>query len=134
MLLYQLIFKWAQSTRYSELLDVFIIKNPLVNLWFYRCALIAAVFSKVASPFPRRISFTFLQKKAVTWGLKKKGVWGGGCGVFIPADLLSSVILFYFYLFPFILNPAMVLFDYKFQAISISRNTIFFIAEPWDEM
>lgn len=65
--------------------------------------------------------------------IKKKGGGGGG-GVFIPADLLSSVILFYFYLFLFILNPAMVLFDYKFQAISISRNTIFFIAEPWDEM
>lgn len=55
-------------------------------------------------------------------------------GVFSPADFFSSVILFYFYLFLFILNPAMVLFDYKFQAISISRNTIFFIAEPWDEM
>lgn len=71
MLLYQLIFKWAQSIKYNELLDVLIIKNLLVNLLFY-CALIAAVFPKVVSLFPRQNFLTFLWKKAE--GKKEKSI------------------------------------------------------------
>lgn len=53
----------GRSIKCNELLDVFIIKNALLNLLFY-CALIAAVFPKVVSLFPTENFLTFLWKKS----------------------------------------------------------------------
>lgn len=97
MLLYQFIFKWAWSTKYNELLDVFVIKNLSVDLWFYYLHWLLLFHSKVPSPFPRRILFIFHQKKSQL-GRGKYGVFG-------PDDLLNSKIFLYFFIYFFHVEP-----------------------------